>query len=335
MSGAAVIDMFTSLPTPERLALEIRSWGRDSGYREMFGRLWERRLGLPAAVVAQVAELPRDDYLRRATELLEGRVAPVADTVAELRAAGIERAVVHAPLPVDVPYPVAATAALVAEAPDLLCGFARVDGSDLDRAAVEVREGVAELGLGGITLTPFWHGLSCDDPRLEPILDIAAEYGVPLWVHTSMNWVTHRELELEHPRHVDRLAGRRPDLRIICGHAGWPWVQEMVAVAWRHGNVFVDYSAFRPKHLFVAGAGWEALAYHGSRGLRGKIVYGSTWTLLGHPPAELIAEARSVPWPAEAIDAWLHDNAARALDGSAVGSVSAAGLQTQSTEESR
>jgi predicted TIM-barrel fold metal-dependent hydrolase len=306
--------MFTSLPTPDRLALEIRSWGRDAGYREMFGRLWERQLGLPAAVVTEVAELPRADYLERSRELLSPHVPAVAETVAELSGAGITRAVVHAPLPVDVPYPVAETAALVAEAPEILRGFARVDGQDLDRAAEEVRAGVAELGLGGITLTPFWHGISCDDPRLEPILDVAAEYAVPLWVHTSMNWVTHRELELEHPRHVDRLAGRRPDVTIVCGHAGWPWVQEMVAVAWRHPNVYIDYSAFRPKHLFVPGAGWEPLAYHGSRGLREKIVYGSTWALLGRPVAELIAEARSLPWPESTSSAWLHDNAARVLD---------------------
>jgi uncharacterized protein len=331
MSGA-VIDMFTSLPTPQRLALEIRSWGRDAGYREMFGRLWERQLGLPASLVAEVAELPADDYLARAEELLAGKVPPLEDTIATLRGAGIERAVVHAPLPVDVAYPVAATAEVIAADPDLLCGFARVDGSDLDRAAVEVREGVAELGLGGITLTPFWHGLSCDDPRLEPILDIAAEHDVPFWVHTSMNWVTHRELELEHPRHVDRLAGRRPDVRIVCGHAGWPWVQEMVAVAWRHANVFVDYSAFRPKHLFVPGAGWEALAHHGSRGLRGKVVYGTTWTLLGRPPAELIAEARSVPWPEEATEAWLHDTAARVLGGSEAAATAA---QPRPTEARR
>lgn len=309
----AVVDVFTSLPTPDRVALEIRSWGSDTGYRTTFGRLWADQLGLDPSAIERVAALPAGGFLERAAEILQPQLPSVADSVGRLRDAGIVKAVIHAPLPVDVPYSNEATARHVAQAPDLLVGFARVDPSRGAEAAEQIRFAVTQLGLRGVTITPFWHGVRASDPAVAPIFEAAAELGVPVWVHTSMNWNTQRPLDLEHPRHIDEVAGRYPTVPILCGHGGWPWVLDLVAVAWRHDNVFIDISAFRPKHLFAPGSGWEPFAYYGARTLRNKTVYGTTWTLLGRSPADLVAEARSVPWPEEAKRAWLYDNAARVL----------------------
>jgi predicted TIM-barrel fold metal-dependent hydrolase len=39
-----------------------------------------------------------------------------------------------------------------------------------------------------------------------------------------------------------------PSLSIICGHIGFPWTQEMIGVAWKHPNVYIDTSARLPKY---------------------------------------------------------------------------------------
>jgi predicted TIM-barrel fold metal-dependent hydrolase len=39
-----------------------------------------------------------------------------------------------------------------------------------------------------------------------------------------------------------------PALKIVCGHIGHPWTAEMIAVAWKHQNVFIDTSAHLPKY---------------------------------------------------------------------------------------
>lgn len=309
-----VFDFFTSVPTAERLALEIRSWGSDTGYQAMFGRLWAEQLMLDPGLISQVAGLPQDRFLERATEILQPHVPPLEMTLGLLKDAGVVKAVVHGPLPMDVPYPNDATAALVAKAPETFVGFVRVDPSrGGTQAGAEVRRGVQELGLGGVTLTPFWHGIRCTDPELAPIYEAASDLRVPVWIHCSMNWRTDRPLDLEHPRYVDELAGRYPSMSIICGHGGWPWVHDLVAVAWRHANVYIDFSAFRPRHMFKAGTGWESLSYYGSRTISDKIVFGSTWTLLGRSPKELVEEAKAGPWTHDVMKAWLHDNASRIL----------------------
>jgi hypothetical protein len=36
-----------------------------------------------------------------------------------------------------------------------------------------------------------------------------------------------------------------PELRIVGGHIGFPWVSEMISVMMKHPNVFVDTSAYK------------------------------------------------------------------------------------------
>jgi len=37
-------------------------------------------------------------------------------------------------------------------------------------------------------------------------------------------------------------------LRIVCGHIGHPWTDEMIGVAWKHDNVYIDTSAYLPRY---------------------------------------------------------------------------------------
>ena len=54
--------------------------------------------------------------------------------------------------------------------------------------------------------------------------------------------------ETGRPIYIDEVALDFPELRIVCGHIGWPWTEEMIAVAWKHRNVWIDTSAHVPKH---------------------------------------------------------------------------------------
>jgi hypothetical protein len=74
---------------------------------------------------------------------------------------------------------------------------------------------------------------------------------VPVYVHSGINWWVDTAYDIGHPRNIDALASAFPDLRIVALHAGWPWVSDMVMVAWRHPNVYLDISAHRPAHMVV------------------------------------------------------------------------------------
>ena len=44
--------------------------------------------------------------------------------------------------------------------------------------------------------------------------------------------------------YIDQVAIDFPELVIVCGHIGYPWTEEMVAVARKHENVYIDTSAY-------------------------------------------------------------------------------------------
>jgi predicted TIM-barrel fold metal-dependent hydrolase len=317
MTGAGsigpVFDIFGSLPTVERLAFEIRSWGSEGGYSSVFADRWSAILGVPADLVARVANLPDTDFRRQAIALLEPVARPLEDLVLALRQAGVERTVLHNLLPTTPGLSNDDLARHVQAFPDDLIGFARVDPTQGQLAADEVRRCVQTLGFRGATITPFWHRVRANDPVCWPLYRACSELGVPIWIHTSINWVRSAALSFEHPLFIDEVAAQFPELTIIVGHGGWPWIADMVAVAWRQPNVYVDTSAFRPKHLAVPNSGWDMLWHFMSRTLRQKVLFGSTWSLLGMALPSLVDEVHSLGLPAGVERAWLHDNAARIL----------------------
>ena len=48
--------------------------------------------------------------------------------------------------------------------------------------------------------------------------------------------------------YLDEVALTFPQLQIVAGHIGHPWTDEMIGVAWKHENVFIDTSAYAPRY---------------------------------------------------------------------------------------
>ncbi|MGF7160989.1 hypothetical protein FHS85_002620 [Rhodoligotrophos appendicifer] len=308
------VDLFGSMPTPERLAFEILSWGSEPGYSGVFRDRWADLQNLPREVVAQVAALPRSSYPREAVSLLAPHARRIADLVSEFRRAGAVRTVLHNLLPTNPGLRNDDLAAITTQFPDDLLGFARIDPTTGIEAANEIRRCVSSFGFRGATMTPFWHQIRCDDETCFPIYETCSALGIPIWIHMSVNWKRTTPLSFEHPLHIDAVACKFPDLKIIAGHGGWPWIQDMVAVAWRHPNVFVDTTAFRPKHIATPGSGWDMLWYFMQRTLQEKVLFGSTWTLLGMSLDKVVAEVAETDLDTKTKERWLYGNAAKLFD---------------------
>jgi uncharacterized protein len=305
-------DMFGSFPTAERLAFDIRSFGSVDGYSELFGARLSQVLGVPVDVIAAVGRLPERDYRRRAVDLLAPHTRTAAELVRDLRTQGVTRTVLHNPMPTKPYLSNDSLAELVAQHPDDLVGFCRIRPESPDDAVAEIRRCV-RLGLRGVTLTPFWHRIRPDDRALDPVYRVCVELDVPIWIHTSVYWERRTPLTFEHPLYLDDVAARHPDLRIIAGHGGWPWIADAVTVAWRQPNVYLDISAFRPRHIATPGSGWEMLWYQLPRMIARKVVLGSTWQLLGMPIADVLAEVDALGLDDRTAHRWKYANLAGVL----------------------
>ncbi len=73
--------------------------------------------------------------------------------------------------------------------------------------------------------------------------------------------------EAGRPIYLDEVALSFPDLRIAGAHLGQPWHEEMMILAWKHPNVYVETSARPPKHWpdsfkkFVSGWGQDKVLW--------------------------------------------------------------------------
>ena len=87
--------------------------------------------------------------------------------------------------------------------------------------------------------------LQPDDPLLLPLYEVARARKVPVFV---MSGPTTPDLAYNDPRAVGRLAAQFRDVALIVSHGLYPYVDEAVAIAFRHDNVVLspDMYMFAP-----------------------------------------------------------------------------------------
>ena len=202
-------------------------------------------------------------------------------------------------------------AEIVKKYPDKFVGFAGIDPLKRMKAVREIRRSY-DLGLRGVAVRPFMFGIPPHHAKMYPIYSTCVELDIPIWFHLSINYSTNN-MEVERPIYLDIVAQDFPELKIIAGHGGWPWVNELVAVAWRNPNIYIDIASYLPKYIGMKGTGWEQLIHFGNSVLQDKILFGSTWLFMGMSIKQLADGVMELPLKEEVKRKWLYENAARLL----------------------
>ena len=202
-------------------------------------------------------------------------------------------------------------AALLKDYPDRFIGLARISAYDGMRGVRELELRVREQGFKALGVSALVDGIPASDRRFYPLYTKAAELDIPVRIYSSMNYATDRPYDLGHPRHLDQVAIDFPELTIIGGLGGWPWVNEMVALVLRHPKLHMDTSAHRAKYLGQAGSGWEMLLQFGNTRIQDKVLVGLSAGLVGQPHETLINEYLALPLKDAVKAKWLYGNAAR------------------------
>lgn len=145
----------------------------------------------------------------------------------------------------------------IAEYPGRFIGFGSVDPWSGKAAVKEIRRMILDLGLTGVKFQPITQAFHVDEPHFAPIWETCQELGAKVLIHMGITAAGKgtpggRGLHLKYARpipHLDDIAARYPDLTIIAAHPGWPWHEELLAVAQHKANVYFDLSGWAPKYL--------------------------------------------------------------------------------------
>jgi predicted TIM-barrel fold metal-dependent hydrolase len=143
------------------------------------------------------------------------------------------------------------TAAAVRKYPDKFVGFAYADPRRPDCMEI-LRYGIETLGLKGVKYGPIYNGVSLADPRLVPVYDYCSRNDLPLTMHMGTTFARNAPVDLGRAIHVEPVAMRWPDLRIVLAHMGHPWFEDCIAVVRKQPNVFCEISAlfYRPYQFY-------------------------------------------------------------------------------------
>lgn len=163
-------------------------------------------------------------------------------------------------------------AAYVSQHPDRLIGFLSVDPTQQGWQE-ELRQGHQDLRLKGIKLLSMYAGFRPNQPELDDLWQYAQRHNLPVLLHTGTTFVEKAPLECTLPRHLDDVATRFPDVKIIMAHLSHPYEGECVAVIRKHPNVFADCSAlhYRPFQLY------HSLMLVQEYGVWEKVLFGSDY----------------------------------------------------------
>jgi len=202
-------------------------------------------------------------------------------------------------------------AELLDDYPDRFIGLARISGLQGMRGVRELERRVREQQFHALGVSALVDGIPASDRRYYPLYAKAVELNIPVRIYSSMNYATDRPYDLGHPRHLDQVAIDFPELTIIGGLGGWPWVNEMVALVRRHPKLYLDTSAHRAKYLGQRGSGWEMLIQFGNTLIQDKVLVGLSAGLVGQPHEMLIQEYMALPLKDAVKEKWLYRNAAR------------------------
>jgi predicted TIM-barrel fold metal-dependent hydrolase len=140
----------------------------------------------------------------------------------------------------------------------------------------EMEDAIRHKGFVGMHLHPHGFGLPPNHAWYMPYYAKCAELGAVVSISTG-HTLDFMPGEVARPIHLDEIALYFPELTIVCGHTGWPWVEEAIALCSKHPNVYLGTSAYAPKY-------WkpEMIQFLDSRRGRGKTLWGTDYPLVRH-----------------------------------------------------
>ena len=168
--------------------------------------------------------------------------------------------------------------AVAEAAPGRIKGLFGIDPREGMSGVRRLEEAIATGHFVGAHLHPYGFNLPVNHRRFYPFYTKCAELGVPVVMQVGHS-AERMPSELGRPLLLDDIALDFPELTIVAAHTGWPWVEELIAMAWKHRNVYIGTSAHHPKYLDPA-----LISFANSRG-KGKVMWGTDYPVMDYQDA--------------------------------------------------
>lgn len=193
--------------------------------------------------------------------------------------------------------------------PDRFSGLAGIDPTRGIQGLKELEVAVKEHGFVGAHWYPHWFSMPPDAAQIYPYYAKCCELDIPIMMQVGQNLVYNRVRRLPsvaRPILLDQVAIDFPDLRIIGIHIGIPWTDEMIAMCWKHENVFTAGDAYAPRY-------WPEQYVHYANTIgRHKVMFGTDWPVIS--PERAVQEVNNLGLKPESHALLMRENALRVFN---------------------
>lgn len=131
-----------------------------------------------------------------------------------------------------------------------------------------------DKGAAAIFMSPFDLKYPLNDRLLYPLYGFCELIKIPVIIHGSIHYWRGAYMWNGQPQHIDEIAVDFPELKIIVSHGGNGFGPPILAVAQRHPNVYLEFSALNP--AFMAPEFLQAANTY----LKNKCIFGTDYPLV-------------------------------------------------------
>ena len=128
----------------------------------------------------------------------------------------------------------------------LLAGTIKVT-NHTDNDIAKLRELIKNKKIIAIKLYPGYEDFYPIDERCSKVYDLCEEFNIPVIFHSGDILGLGKGIKYSKPEHIDELAVKRPNLKIIIAHLGNPYTNDTLVILNRHKNVYSDISGLVPR----------------------------------------------------------------------------------------
>ena len=191
-------------------------------------------------------------------------------------------------------------------APDRLRGLATVDLNKPMDAVRIIRDVVDGDRFVGVRVVPWLWNLPPNDRRYYPVYAACIDAGVPFCTQIGHTGPLLRSETGRPIPYLEDVLLDFPELVVVGGHVGFPWIDELVSLTIKFPNFYVDTSAYAVHRLppafvdFMKGPGSS------------RVMFGTNWPMLS--PARCLARLGELGLEDRQREMFLSGNARRVFN---------------------